>query len=221
MPPLLLDARARAADASSSALLVTVSLASLAEIHYAVFPIPTAISAPEDNLKPASNGDDPAQESVDHGLDAGGERSTRGEGGTGAHGRVFGCGIVGGAVHGTKTPAALNETQGLEASGMIPSMAIAGMLAFAGEKEAGVKATPSASAVAASTTASVRVGGKSKILAASRLPEADALEVEFRVDGLQAAQAYSVCLFTETSESNGFVRNRSKFSDLVSVSVSL
>lgn len=207
MPPLLLDARARAADASSSALLVTVSLESLAEVHYAVFPITSAVSPHADHAAPASGRDKPAQGRVDNGMDVEGERSTRDDKGAGSHGGALGCANIGAAVDGMGMPAALNETRGLVASGVVASKTIAGMITLAGEGEAGVNAAAasSASAVADSTTTSVGAGGQSKSLAASRLSEGDALDVEFRVEGLQAAQAYSVCLFTETPNSNGCV----------------
>ncbi|CAM9385228.1 unnamed protein product [Scytosiphon promiscuus] len=205
MPPRLLDARARAADASSSALLVSVLLEALAEVHYAVFPIPAAISPAGDNAKLASGRDEPAEGRVDRSLDGGGKRPTREGGDAGSHGSALGCRNVGGAIDGTKTPAALNETQGLVASGVVPSSTIAGMVVLAEEEAAGANAAAASSspATVVSATTSVGGGGQSIILAASRLPEDDALEVEFRVDGLQAAQAYSVCLFTETPESNG------------------
>ncbi|CAM9139051.1 unnamed protein product [Hapterophycus canaliculatus] len=201
MPPLLLDARARAADASSSALLVAVSLESLAEVHYAVFTSPTAISPPGAHAKSASGGDTLAQGRLDSGIGAAEEGLAGEDGGTGFQDSALGCENVGGAVDGLRAPTALNETRSLVASGMVPSTTIAGMLVFAGDEESGVNAP--ASTVAASTTTSVGADGKTQLLAASRLSEGDTLEVEFRVEGLQAAQAYSICLFTETPESNG------------------
>ena len=192
MPPLLLDARARAADASSSALVVTVSLASLAEVHYAVFPA----QMPEET--PPTGGDGPR---VDHG-EAGGNGGPDGasEGGVGWDNKDLGSGGVSAGVGGRREATALNDTVGLVVSGVVPSAATAGLLrsAFA-ERDA------KAAAPGAAPSAALGADGKSNTPASARSLEGRALEVSFRVEGLQAAQAYSVCLFTETPGSNGCV----------------
>ncbi|CAM9697124.1 unnamed protein product [Ectocarpus sp. 12 AP-2014] len=209
VPPALLDARAHAADASSSALVVTVSLASLAEVHYALFPIPAGPDEDglvEDTAKATPTGDERASNGqADGGGAAGGEVLTLGGvgGGDGAcSGDGWGSRNGGGGVDGRRDPSALNETLGLVASGVIPSTATAGMLLSAAEEDGTNKPAEVSPAGAAAATA-VRSNGHPNLMTASRSLEGSGLEVSFRVEGLQAAQAYSVCLFTETRNSNG------------------
>ncbi|CBJ34147.1 conserved unknown protein [Ectocarpus siliculosus] len=208
VPPVLLDARAHAADASSSALVVAVSLASLAEVHYALFPIPTTPDEDglvEDTAKATPTGDERASNGqADGGGAAGGEVLTRGgSGGDGAcSGDGWGSRNGNGAVDGRRDPSALNETLGIVASGVIPSTATAGMLLSAAEEDGTNKPVEVSPAGAAAATA-VRSNGHPSLITASRSLEGSGLEVAFRVEGLQAAQAYSVCLFTETPNSNG------------------
>lgn len=192
MPPLLLDARARAADASSSALVVTASLASLAEVHYAVFPVQT----PE-----TPTGDD-AGLRADHGEPGGQGQGPEGagEGGVGDNSGGLGSGS-GASVGERREAAALNDTVGLVASGVVPSTATAGLLILSAAAEKDAKAAPGA----APSSALGADGGKSNTPTSARSLEDNALEVMFRVEGLQAAQAYSVFLFTETPGSNGCV----------------
>lgn len=187
LPPLLLDARARAADASSSALVVTVSLASLAEVHYAVFPVQTPDT-------PA--GDDGPR--VDPGETGGHGPGGAGEGGTG-YSSVLGAGNVSVNAGERREAATLNDTVGLVVSGVVPTTTIAGFL-LAAAAEKGAETLPGAV-----PSAALGAGGKANTPASAKSLEGNALEVMFRVEGLQAAQAYSVCLFTETPGSNGCV----------------
>ncbi|CAN0194025.1 unnamed protein product, partial [Ectocarpus sp. 12 AP-2014] len=106
------------------------------------------------------------------------------------------------AANGRRDPSALNETLGLVASGVIPSTATAGLLLSAAEEDGRHKSAEISPAGATAATA-VRSLGQSSLMAASRSLEGGGLEVSFRVEGLQAAQAYSICLFTETPNSNG------------------
>ncbi|CAM9253016.1 unnamed protein product [Ectocarpus sp. 4 AP-2014] len=211
VPPVLLDARAHAADASSSALVVTVSLASLAEVHYALFSIPATPDEDglvEDTAKATPTGDERASNGQADGSGAaGGEVLTRGGGGGGGgdgacSGDGWGSRNGSGADDGRRDPTALNETLGLVASGVIPSTATADLLLSAAEEDGTNKPAEISPAGAKATTA-VRSLGQSHLMAASRSLEGSGLEVSFRVEGLQAAQAYSVCLFTETPNSNG------------------
>lgn len=186
MPPQLLDARARPADASSSALVITASLASLAEVHYAVFPINATGTPPEVGGLRFDDAEEKREGSTDGGK------------GDVGHGRKWGCGDVYGVGGEKREATALNDTLGLVASGVVPSAATAELLrSAAAEKETGTKPASIGSAPPAD--------GKSTKPASSRVLEGDALEVVFRVDGLQPAQPYSVCLFTETPGSNGYV----------------
>lgn len=208
VPPILLEGRAQAADASSSALVVTVSLASLAEVHYAVFPIPARHDQDgrgQDTATAAPVGDERAFNG-----EADGEVLTRegGGGGGGADGACSGNGWGSrngsGGIDGRRDPTALNETLGLVASGVIPSAATAAMLLSAAEEDGAKKPAEVSTAGAAAATA-IRSNGQPNLMAASRSLEGSGLEVMFRVEGLRAAQAYSVCLFTETPNSNGYV----------------
>ncbi|CAM9283759.1 unnamed protein product [Ectocarpus fasciculatus] len=208
VPPILLEARAHAADASSSALIVTVSLASLAEVHYAVFPIPATPGEDglgQDTANAAPAGDEHASDREDGGgAAAGGEVLTRegGGGGGACSGDDWGSRNGSGAVDGRRDPAALNETLGLVASGVIPSTATASMLlSAAGEDGTKKPAELSPGGAAAATAAGSN--GQPNLMAASRSLEGSGLEVAFRVEALLAAQAYSICLFTETPNSNG------------------
>ncbi len=186
VPPLLLDARARPADASSSALVITASLASLAEVHYAVFPINATVMPPEGGGLRFDNAEEKREGSTDGGDEGLG------------HGRKWGCGDVYGAGGEERKATALNDTFGLVASGVVSSAATAELLLLAtDEKETGTKP--------ASIGTSSPADGTSTKPTSSRVLEGDDLEVVFRVDGLQPAQAYSVCLFTETPGSNGYV----------------
>lgn len=187
MPPLLLDARARAADASSSALVVTVSLASLAEVHYAVFPVPTTEMRTEDGGVRMDIG-----EAIGHPPDDSGGSGVK-------NGSGWGCGNAGANVGERGGATALNDTAGLVVSGVVPSTTTAGLvLSAATEKD-------SKTAPGVVPSALLGADSKSSKLTSARSLEGDALEVMFRVEGLQAAQAYSVCLFTETPGSNGCV----------------
>ena len=187
VPPLLLDALARPADASSSALVVTASLASLAEVHYAVFSINATETPPEEG---GLRFDD--AQARREGTTDGGEGET-------GHGRTWGCGDVYRAGGEKREAASLDETSGLVASGVVPSTATAELLLLAAtEKE--VKTKP-----AATSATPPEADAKSNKPVSSRALEGNALEVVFRVEGLQPAQPYSVCLFTETPGSNGYV----------------
>lgn len=174
---------------------MTVSLSSLAEVHYAVFHIPTTTTPREgDGL----------------GLDENElERESLASGGDGGAGYVrrWGCGSDGGVVGGRTEPIALNGTAGLVASGVVPSTITSDSLTLAAVDK-GAATIPAAVPPAAgvpTTPTPLGATGQSSLLAASRSIDSDALEVVFRVDGLLAAQAYSICLFTETPGSNGYV----------------
>lgn len=191
MPPLLLDARARAADASSSSFVVMVSLASLAEVHYAVFPVPTTETPTGDDGLSADHG-----EARGHGPDGGEDGGVRDS-------SDWGCGNHTANVGERREATALNDTVGLVVSGVIPSTTTAGLLHLA------VAEKDSESVPGAAPSTLPGAGGKSSNTPASvRSLEGNALEVMFRVEGLQAAQAYSVCLFTETPGSNGCVTTK-------------
>lgn len=209
MPPRLLDANARAADASSSALVVTVSLSSLAEVYYAVFQIPTTTTPREgDGLELDENEVEPSSSATAADGDA-----SDGEGGA-MHARDWGCGSDSGVVGDRREPKALNDTRGLVASGVVPSTKSADLLAMAAAAaEKGAAAIPAAVLPAAGVPAAATPLGaarQSNLLAASRSVDDDALNVMFRVEGLQAAQAYSICLFTETPGSNGYAHSMVK-----------
>lgn len=89
-------------------------------------------------------------------------------------------------------PSALNESIGLVTSGVVPSAFPAG----SGLTEGARKATPVAGAAAMpSTEGQMRLPWK--------LEAGGELEAVFRVEGLQAATVYDICLFTETPGSNG------------------
>lgn len=211
-----MDARARAADASSSALVLTVSLSSLAEVHYAVFQISTTTTAaPREGDDGRGGLDQHDMESSSSATPAGGGRERLDgrddeEGGAG-YLLDWGCGGGGGSgVAGgdRREPASLNDTVGLVTSGVVPSTTTDDLLNLAAaEKGAATmpEGIPPAAGVPAISTP-LGAPGRSGLLAASRLVDGDgdALEVMFRVEGLQSAQAYSICLFTETPGSNGY-----------------
>lgn len=208
VPPRLLDARARAADASSSALILTVSLSSLAEVHYAVFQIPTT-TTPREGNDGRGGLDEPTIESSSSATPVGGRERLDGrddqEGGAG-YLRDLGCGRNSVMVGGRREPVALNDTTGLVTSGVVSSATTSDSLNMeSAEKRASTipAGVPPAAGVPATSTP-LGATGRSGLLAASRSVDGDALEVMFRVEGLQAAQAYSICLFTETPGSNGY-----------------
>lgn len=185
MPPPLLDARARAADASSSALVVTVLLTSVAEVHYAVFPAPTTETPAADDGS-----------GVDQGEARTHEPEKGGEGGSGNNGH-WGSANASVSAGERREAATLNDTVGLVVSGVVPSTATTTMLRSA-VAEKGAETTPG---VVPSTASGA--DGKPRSPTSVRSLEGNTLEVMFRVEGLQAAQAYSICLFTETPGSNG------------------
>lgn len=192
-PPAFLDARARAADASASALTVIASLQSPAGVHYAVFQASSAEVRPGDRLEgvPGILG-----ARLPNGQPAETEESesmTRGD---------YHNGCANATVSG-RGPLALNETAGLVSSGVVwvsrnrsssgddngagtPTAATA-----AGAADATIfTALPTSYAVRSSAVQSVLKGGNT-------------VEAAFRVEGLKASEAYDLCLFTETPGSNG------------------
>lgn len=193
MPPLLQDIHARAADASSSALVVTVSLLALAEVHYAVFP-----AAPKDGLTDTMGADRHFQESF--GVE---DASARVEKNRGTEKEAYvgwGCGNATATARG---PVALNDTRGLVTSGIVSSAtSAASLLANMNHKPA----SEGNVAVARALTATSHASGAQQAFAKRVSGGEEAMEVVFRVEGLKAAEEYNVCLFTETPGSNGYVR---------------
>lgn len=164
------DVYARAADASSSAIAVTVSLTAPAEVHYALFP-----TAPSGRELPSGELEN--------------KKLLRGVLGPGEKGievlveehRNSGCAN---ATLSRRGAASLNETAELVTSGIVPFAPRASL--------------PHRKAEAAPPVASIAT---SNLL---RLPwKAQDLEVMFRVERLEAAKSYDVCLFTETPGSSG------------------
>lgn len=189
VPPVFLQARARAADASASALVVTTSLPSPAFVHYAIFPAASLQKLPSRNGKDGSpavsgarpqNGNEAAEES---------EWAVR-------HDVKDGCANATGSGRGA---IALNETAGLVTSGVISasrnSTSGNGIHAAAPTVAATVEAE-----VAKPLPISNAVGLEA---GQSAMDEGEPVEVVFDVGGLKASEAYDLCLFSETPGSNG------------------
>lgn len=180
IPPTFYDVLARAADASSSSIVVTVSLAIPAEIHYALFPT---------TLKDADTKSTGREEPLVKLRDGQGAEEDEGE----VHHRT-GCAN---ASFSGKGPAVLNETLGIVTSGVVPSVSID---LVHGENSEHVWSVASGAA-ASGTSTSQRV--QAQAMNAWSSSEGGGLQAVFRVEGLEAAKAYDVCLFSETPGSNG------------------
>lgn len=101
-------------------------------------------------------------------------------------------------------PVALNETRGLVTSGVVSSATrAASLLENVDRKPAPAGNVDVATATAAATS---HASGLQQAFAKRVSGGEEAIEVVFRVEGLKAAEAYNVCLFTETPGSNGYVR---------------
>lgn len=114
IPPSLLHARAHAADASASALTVTASLESPAELHYAVFPATSVAIRPGDRKA----GDPTVLEGVpSHGQHRNPEDGARADVIVREY-KSDGCGNA--SISG-RGPLALNDTTRLVTSGVVPA----------------------------------------------------------------------------------------------------
>lgn len=185
VPPFLQDVRARAADASSSALIVTVSLLALAEVHYAVFP-----ATSENSLTDAMENERHSKGLHEAENANGGVKTGDGKGKE-AH-ASWGCGNATATGRG---PVALNDTRSLVTSGVVSSLM----------ENVNRKPAPEGNVSVASAVASATPHASGAFAKRVSVGE-EAMEVVFRVEGLKAAEAYNVCLFTETPGSNGCVR---------------
>lgn len=194
VPPLFKDAYASAADASSSALRVTVSLAAPAEVHYALF---------------ATDGDN-----YDHAVVSAKRGSPRDlPGGGGEMDVVEGCRNGTMQRASASGPARLNGTLGLVVSGVLSLRTSVDLFTRQGNEqdikksEHFVEETILAKGMthAARTTQDHHVGIQPAEFRSSRVDD-EAIEGIFRVDGLEPAKAYDVCLFTETPGSNGYAQ---------------
>lgn len=196
VPPFLQDAHARAADASSSALVVTVSLLALAEVHYAVFPAAFEDSVTDtmeaEHHSKGSFGAEDVSASVKTGDGKGREAYAS-----------WGCGN---ATTTGRGPVALNETQSLVASGVVSSATSAASLLVENVDRNPAPAGNVGVATATAAAATAHASGLQQAFAKRVSGGEEAIEVVFRVEGLKAAEAYNVCLFTETPGSNGYVR---------------
>lgn len=184
---------------------MTVSLVALAEVHYAVFPT----APPKNSLTDATETEHHSKERF--GAE-GSNESVETDDSEGTEACVtWGCGNATAAT--AWRAVALNGTRGLVTSGVVSSATSAASLledmdrskpALEGNANVAV-----ASAMAAATTShphasEVQHAFAKKVLGGGE----EAMEVVFRVEGLKAAEAYDVCLFTETPGSNGYVRAR-------------
>ena len=196
VPALLQDAHARAADASSSAIIVSVSLRIPAEVHYAVFPtIPEGVTKEAEGQSKGPFGVEGARHSEGlFGTEHASANVAFGDIGEGKEAYVsWGCGNATATARGG---IALNGTRGLVTSGAVSS------------------ATSAASNEDRKPVPAVAVAGANAIAATSQVSKTqqafseggEGMKVVFRVEGLKAAEAYNVCIFTETPGSNGYVR---------------
>lgn len=193
MPPAFLDARARAADASASALIVTASLQSPGGVHYAVF------LASSDEVQPGDR--------LDGILETLGATSLNGQSAeteepksmlTGYHN--IGC--TNATVSG-RGPLALNETAGLVTSGVVWFSRNNGSSGDDNNADTRTDTTaPKAGSAKTSTTLPTSYAVRSSAIP-SVMKGGDAFEAEIYVEGLNASEAYDLCLFSETPESNG------------------
>ena len=167
---------------------MTVSLLALAEVHYAVFP---AIS--EENL--AGTMENERHSKGLYGAENAND-SVRTSDGKGKEAHFsWGCGN---ATATTRGPVALNDTRGLVTSGVVSSLL----------ENVNFKPAPEGNVAVASAVASATsyTSGVPHAFTKGVSGREEAMEVVFRVEGLKAAEAYNVCLFTETPGSNGCVR---------------
>lgn len=189
-PPPILAARARPADASSTAIDVTFALETPAEVHYAVFASPdgSTVTAgrgpgPEDGgssvSQRAAHGRDPADAMILNGL--------------------RGCDYTMASL-GRASP--VNVTDGPIRRGVVSS-----------REEPRSHAEPVSAAVfeadGPATGHELVVNGSGAMVPAPATPLADGTvakmlrEVAIRIEGLDEATAHDICLFTETPSSRG------------------
>ncbi|CAM9130121.1 unnamed protein product, partial [Laminaria digitata] len=200
VPPLLQDAHARAADASSSALVVTVSLVALAEVHYAVFPT----APPKNSLTDATETEHHSKERF--GAEGSNESVETDDSEVTEAYVTWGCGNATAAT--AWRAVALNGTRGLVTSGVVSSATSAASLhedmdrskpALEGNANVAVASAMAAATASHPHASEVQHAFAKKVLGGGE----EAMELVFRVEGLEAAEAYDVCLFTETPGSNG------------------
>lgn len=169
---------------------MTVSLKDPADIHYAVFP-----TTWEDESNRALEAERPptglpSTNEVHANLDTD-EKSNE------YRHRDRGCSN---ATFTGRGPIVLNDTLGIIASGVVP--AATGDTISLVEKN--TKSVPAANVAASATIAATTPGAEAQPKLPWRLSGGEVLEAAFRVEGLKAAKAYDVCIFTETPGSHGY-----------------
>lgn len=188
-PPPLVSARATPADASSSAIVLAASLETPAEVHYAVFPASNSDSG-VGGMYPVPSADGGTTQRSDEGKLLQGVQERLDD--------VFprGCENVTVSLEGH---VALNKTQGLVASGVVSLSQVVS----SGAKPASevvLEGDEAAKAIAATGYGTETID-LDVVDSAAGLKQV--YEAVVRVEGLEAAKAYDVCLFTETPLSHG------------------